>query len=195
MNKMRGVGSVYRRRGTSFWWAQYWKEGTRHRQSTGKEKLNEARCVLERLTSSTDRCTVTELYDELQTDYKINGRKSAPTLKTRWENHLKGFFGAMTAAEVTPRQVTRYIEVRIAAGAATATVNRELAALKRMYKLALHSEVLARIPYIRTLKERNVRKGFVKDAEYQALARETAAVGLWLRAMFEVGYSYGWRKS
>ena len=54
---------------------------------------------------------------------------------------------------------------------------------------------LTRWSKIRTLKVRNVRSGFLKDEHYEALARETAAVGLWLRAMFEVAYRYGWRKS
>lgn len=194
---MRGMGSVYRVAGSRFFWIQYWHQGVRRRESTGRETFTAARDVLKRkltkVSPSTD-LTVADLYDGLAFDYKINGRRSAHTLKTRWEIHLKEFFGAMTAAEVTPRQITRYIEVRMAAGAAAASVNRELAMLKRMYKLGLESEALVRVPYIRRLKERNIRKGFVKDAEYQALARETAAAGLWLRAMFEVGYSYGWRK-
>jgi integrase len=58
----------------------------------------------------------------------------------------------------------------------------------------LRNDNLSRVPYICQLKESNVRKGFVKDAEYEALARETAAGGLWLRAMFEVSYTYGRRK-
>jgi len=203
----RGRGSIYRRRGSRFWWMQYWGLGggrrTRRRESTGKEKFNAARDVLtqklitisgERLSSGAE-LTITNLYEALAIDYKMNERKSARTLKSRWETHLKDFFGAMTAAEVTVRQIAGYIELRVAAGAATASVNRELAALKRMFRLALQSERLMRVPYIPRLKERNVRKGFVKDAEYEALARETAAVGLWLRAMFEVGYTYGWRKS
>jgi hypothetical protein len=61
--------------------------------------------------------------------------------------------------------------------------------LKRMYKLSLRSGELVRIPFIQSLKERNIRSGFVKDEEYQLLALETAAVGLWLRAMWEVGYT------
>lgn len=200
---MRGMGSVYRQRGSRFWWMQYWHEGTRRRQSTGKERFNAARDVLkqkliaisaEQLSSGAD-LSVTNLYEALAGDYAINRRKSARTLKSHWEAHLKEFFGSMTAAEVTPRQVTRYIEARVTTRAAIASVNRELAALKRMFKLALESEELIRVPHIRRLKESNVRKGFVKDAEYQALARETAAAGLWLRAMFEVGYTYGWRKS
>lgn len=200
---MRGMGSVYRQRGSRFWWMQYWQEGARRRRSTGKEKYKAACDVLKQKLiaiageqlSSGAALTVATLYDALALDYKINGRKSARTLKARWEKHLKEFFGAMPAAEVTPRQIMRYIEIRVTAGAATASVNRELAALKRMYKLALQSEDLARVPFIRRLKEINVRKGFVKDAEYEALARETAAAGLWLRAMFEVSYTYGWRKS
>jgi len=64
-----------------------------------------------------------------------------------------------------------------------------------MYKLALKSEKVMSAPYIAMLEERNVRKGFVRDAQYEALARETAKVGLWLRAMFELAYTYGWRKS
>ena len=56
----------------------------------------------------------------------------------------------MTAAKVRPCDVTRYIGERLAADAATATINRDLAALKRMYKLALRSGELVRIPFIRS---------------------------------------------
>jgi integrase len=44
------------------------------------------------------------------------------------------------------------------------------------------------------LPEVNVRKGFVKDEQYAKLAAETDKAGLWLRAIFEVLYMYGWRK-
>lgn len=196
---MRGEGSIYRVTGSRFWWMSYYSpEGRRRRRSTGKEEINAARDVLkQKLTGISPGAdlTVADLYDALALDYKINGRKSARTLKARWKTHLKGFFGAMNAVEVTPRQITRYVEVRVAAGAAAATINRELAALKRMYKLALQNDDLTRVPYIRHLKESNVRTGFVKDAEYEALACETAAAGLWLRAMFEVAYTFGWRKT
>ena len=84
-----------------------------------------------------------------------------------------------------------------------ATINHELAVLKRIASLALEHlktddekliGALTRWSKIRKLKERNVRSGFLKDEYYEALARETAAIGLWLRAMFEVAYRYGWRK-
>ncbi len=48
------------------------------------------------------------------------------------------------------------------------------------------------------LEERNVRKGFVTDAEYIRLAQstakeETARLRPWLRGVFEAGWYYGWR--
>jgi integrase len=58
---------------------------------------------------------------------------------------------------------------------------------------------VTRVPHFRMLEERNVRKGFLKDAEYIRLAEttakeETAKLRPWLRAMFESGWCYGWRE-
>jgi hypothetical protein len=36
---------------------------------------------------------------------------------------------------------------------------------------------------------------FLKHDHYEALARETSNIGLWLRAIFEIYYGYGWRKN
>ena len=51
------------------------------------------------------------------------------------------------------------------------------------------------MPPIARLKENNVRKGFVTIEQYASLADACAAVGLWLRAILEVGYTFGWRVS
>lgn len=56
--------------------------------------------------------------------------------------------------------VKKYVAQTLAAGAANATVNRELAALKRMFNLGLQAEKIHRRPYIPMLKENNARKGF-----------------------------------
>jgi integrase len=89
----------------------------------------------------------------------------------------------------------RYIEQRQREGASNGTVNRELAALKRMFSLGVDSKKVQLAPRFPRLEERNVRKGFVEDAQYDALVKGCSAEGLWLRAMFEVAYSFGWRKS
>jgi len=197
---MRGAGTLYRQRGSRFLWMQYFHHGQRFRKSTGCDRVKDAQDILrktlveiEQQDSSTH--TLAGLYAALEEDYVANGRKSLAHLKNLWSKHLAGYFGAKGAADVTPAQVAEYVRQRRDAGAANASINRELAALKRMYKLALKSEKVKSTPYIAMLEERNVRKGFVRDAQYEALARETAKAGLWLRAMFELAYTYGWRKS
>jgi hypothetical protein len=42
-----------------------------------------------------------------------------------------------------------------------ASINRELAALKRMFKLAVRARKISSSPYIPTLEENNARQGFV----------------------------------
>jgi integrase len=138
---------------------------------------------------------VSDLAEALLRDYKINRRKSLHTVKSRWETHLKPFFGELEVVEITTDEIEAYIAQRLDQKAENSTINRELAALKRMYSLAIRSGKLSARPYIPVLKEMNVRKGFLRDTQYHALARETGAIGLWLRAVFECGCTYGCRKS
>src|ERR1035441_5731847 len=49
------------------------------------------------------------------------------------------------------------------------------------------------VPYLAMLREDNVRTGFLESKQHDSLAAETGKIGLWLRAMFETGYTYGWR--
>jgi integrase len=197
---MRGSGTLYRQSASRFWWMQYFHRGRRFRRSTGCDRIKDAQDVLrktlvdiEQQDHSTD--TVAGLYAAIEHEYAINGRKSLPHLKSLWKNHLAAYFSLVVAAELAPDQIVEYIRRRRDAGAANASINRELAALKRMYKIALKAQRVKTVPYIALLEERNVRKGFVRDDQYEALARETGKVGLWLRTMFELAYTYGWRKS
>ena len=91
--------------------------------------------------------------------------------------------------------MARYIDSRQQEDAENATINRELAALKRMFSLARQSTPpkVNGVPYIAMLREDNVRTGFLESKQHDGLAAETGKVGLWLRAMFETGYTYGWR--
>jgi len=202
---MRGFGTLYRQRGSRFWWMQYYEHGRRRRASTGREQKTAAQDVLKQKLlevrqaigdgSSSENTTVAGLYAALERDYATNGRKSLRHLQAMWKNHLAPAFAATAAAELTTEVISEYIRRRQEGGARNASVNRELAALKRMYKLGVKAQRINAVPYIPMLEERNVRKGFVRDAQYDAIARETAKAGTWLRAMFEVAYTYGWRKS
>jgi integrase len=52
-----------------------------------------------------------------------------------------------------------------------------------------------RVPHFNMLKENTPRDGFVNDEQYGALVEACNEVGAWLRALFEVAYTFGWRVS
>jgi hypothetical protein len=110
-----------------------------------------------------------------------------------WRNLHDRFFGDLRAVELTSQLVARYIDSRQQEEAENATINRELAVLKRMFSIARQSTPpkVNGIPYIAMLREDNTRTGFLESKQHDALASQTGKVGLWLRAMFETGYTYG----
>jgi integrase len=50
------------------------------------------------------------------------------------------------------------------------------------------------VPYIQMFKENNARQGFVEQDEFARMASEAHMDGLWMRALIEVAYTYGWRR-
>src|SRR2546427_7494186 len=56
--------------------------------------------------------------------------------KRRIDQHLAPFFGGSRAVDITTDRVRAYTVERRGQGASNATINRELASLKRMFNLA-----------------------------------------------------------
>ncbi len=142
-----------------------------------------------------ERIRLEELAQDFLRDYRVNGRKSLNAAERRWRLHLKPFFGVMRASALSTTTLNQYIEHRQGQRAENATINRELAALKRMFNLAARATPpkVHRVPTISCLKENNIRTGFVDDAEYEKLARFYPEY--WWRALLAVAYNYGWRSS
>jgi integrase len=130
---------------------------------------------------------------DLLTEYEANARHSLVNVRRNWEKHLATRFENTRARDVRTDALNQYITERQAEGASNASINRELAALKRAFKLGMIAGKVAKIPIFPHLAERNVRQGFLDDAAYSKLAKACASEGLWLRAMFEVGCAFGWR--
>jgi integrase len=205
MSRPRGTGSVFRFKGTGNWWIKYHRNGKPVRENSHSPKVKDAERLLKRRMGEIaagmwtgpkiDRTMMAELYQDLEREYRINGRKSIGHLKARWKLHLEPLFGALKASQVTSETVGRYIDLRQQAGAENATCNRELPILKRMFSLARRATPakVAAMPYIPMLKESNTRTGFLESQQHDQLAAECGKVGLWLRALFEVGVTYGWR--
>lgn len=94
------------------------------------------------------------------------------------------------AASITTADIRRYTAAHQEAKASNAQINRELAALKRAYNLAMQGgKVLVR-PHIPMLKERNVRKGFFEGEQFQAVRKKLPAP---LQAVVTFAYLTGWR--
>jgi hypothetical protein len=102
-----------------------------------------------------DRARFEELADDFLTDYRVNDKRSLERAEGSAE-HLKSYFAEWKAINITTPAVRAYIAKRQEAKAGNGTVNRELAALKRMVALALQAEELLRRPYIPKLDEDNV---------------------------------------
>ena len=96
----------------------------------------------------------------------------------------------MTA--ITTSDVNAYIKHRQDQGAAAASINRELAILKRAYTLAIQAAKLlpAHRPHIPMLREQNVRTGFFEADQFAAVLAKLRAP---LRPVAEFAYLAGWR--
>jgi integrase len=119
----------------------------------------------------------------------VNGRRSIGRLPFSLA-HLRPVFDVRRAVHVTTADVMTYITQRQAAGAKNATINRELAALKRAYALGLAAERIHRAPRFRMLQEDNVRQGFFEREQMVAVR---AGLPDYLRGLITVAYVTGWR--
>jgi len=201
----RGDGSVFQKFEGGPWIIQFYAGGKRIREHTGLTNRTAAQKKLrKRLTEVGEGefvpelrtpVTIAELYTDLETDYKNEGRLIAlRDAESRWRKHLKPYFGHFAAAALTTTAIKEYQVKRQAAGAERATINRELATLRRMLRLGEQADPpkVRRVPAFHLSKEKNTRTGFVTEEQFLELVKH--AKDLWLRLFLELGFSYGWRK-
>jgi integrase len=203
------MGSLYRRtqkrpdgtvRELPTLWIKYYQGGRAVRESTGTTKETVARRMLraregdvERgipISPKMGRVTFEDAAKDLLNDYKVNGKKTHDHAERRIEKHLTPHFRGRRLANITTTDIRAFIAARQAAGAANGEINRELAALKRMYTLAVQAGKLHAKPYIPMLQEDNVRRGFF---ERQQLDSVCAALPEPLQSVVTFAYLTGWR--
>ena len=195
----RGQGRVYRPKvdgcETAVWWLDYSVRGKRHRESSGTTNKADAQRLLRerigsreagKLVGRPDRVTLAEyakgedgkdklvggLRALVERQYALDGRKSVARVKDAF-GHLENFFGAEArVAEITKPRLDAYAEHRLAAGRARATVNNELAQLRRGFRLAIEAGLLAVMPVFKLPKPDNAREGFFEDDDFAAMMVE-----------------------
>jgi integrase len=206
------LGSLYQRKkkrpdGTvqvlPNWWVKYRRNAQVFRESSGETDPDKAMEFLARRVGeiatgkfaglAVERVTVGDLIRDVEQDYIVNDRKELPILKLRIKTHLMRRFGKIRAADFGTANVKAYIAARKRAGAANATINRELAVVRRAFNLAFEHDPpkVARVPHISSLQENNVRTGFLEHAEYLKLRD---ALPEELKLLLVIGYHTGVRR-
>ena len=199
---MNGMGRIFKR--GDVYWIAYCFRGKEHRESTHatgtKGETLAGKLLKKRLGEigrgrligpQEEKVTFEEMAADLERDYAINGKRSAETLGYQLR-HLRASFTMLRAVDITTDRVRAHVKARQEARAANATINRELAALKRMFTLAVQAGRLSSRPYIPMLEEHNARQGFLDHGSFLALR---AALADYLKDPVAFLYFSGWRVS
>jgi integrase len=192
------MGSLYRR--GEIWWIKYYRNGRPIRESAGTTKESEAKRFLKlregqvaqgtRLIPRAEQLRFEEIAEDFLADYRVNGKRSLEKAE-RSIRHLSRVFAGWRAMDLTTSDVKRYIAQRQDDGVSCASINRELAALRRMFNLAVQAEKLPSKPYIPLLDEDNIRTGFLNAEAFSSVLKHLPA---YLQPIATFGYLTGWRK-
>ena len=104
--------------------------------------------------------------------------------------HLDAFFANRRLASIGGADATAYAEQRQAEQVANGTINRELAVLHRMLRLAYDDDKLLRLPRVRKLEEAAPRSGFFEREQYDAVRQRLPED---LQAAVAIAHTFGWR--
>ncbi len=185
------MGCIYRRRKTLLdgskvevgpYWIKYYQDGRPKQEPTHSFKESDARRLLKLregavakglpLNLRADKITVGELLDDLLLDYRVNHQRSykdfaEPIVRVQ----LQPAFQHLRAARLTTSMIQGYRDRRLEDEAAPATINREMALLKRAFNLGRRHTPpkVFEVPYIPMFTEDNVRTGFFEHEEFLAL--------------------------
>jgi integrase len=197
--RQRGMGRPFKR--GRLWWIAYYYRGEEQREPTGSERESDAINLLKKrlgeigrgrlIGPKEERVTFEDMAADLLRDYEANGKRSLRSAKLS-VSHLREYFGRDRALDITADRVRAYTQGRQGEKASNASINRELAALKRMFSLAVQAGNLSAKPYVPTLEENNARQGFLDHGGFLALRD---ALPDYLKDPVMFLYLSGWRVS
>jgi len=198
--RTKGTGSVFRR--GDVWYVQYTAEGRQQQTATAAASEAEARKILAarlgelaagKRPALPGDTTINDLLDLVVGDYRFRKLRSLPDLIWKSGKNVRPVLGDMLASRFTRADYRTYVEGRRRAGAADATINREMAWVRRGYTLAFDAEppLVDRKLKIPILKEDNVRQGFLEPARYRHLLSN---LPLRLKAIYVCAYHVATRK-
>jgi integrase len=199
--RIKGQGGLFRGKRSSYWQMSYWNGWRQVRESARTADRKEALEILQRRLSEVaqrkgegvgpERVKINALFTLLIEDYRRQDKADLYQAELRVAKHLRPEFGDLAAGKLTSRHIRDYIERR-KKEAANATINRELAIVRRAYNLgALEDPPLVyRVPRIPKLKEDNIREGFLEPPQYRMILDGLVEP---VKPVFVLGYHLGMR--
>jgi integrase len=199
-SRQHGLGTVFRHhKGSDVWWIQYSAHGKRYRESSGStdEKVAKHRLkqriadIIEKrpVGAAVEKITLDDLITLVENKYKADGLHTLNRVQAA-AAHLREYYGGeRKARNITDDTVVAYSAHRLEEGAASSTINCELAVLLRGFRLGRKKVPV--IPEIKKLKVNNVRKGFFEPDQFRAVLKHLPAH---LVPVARVLYITGWRK-
>ena len=169
-----GSGNLFRQALSPFWWASYWKDGKRYRESTKcREKRDAEQWLKKRVGQlaegkpivSPSRVNFDTLETLIKTDYSNKNRRSWEHVERKIRLHVRPYFARYTPADITTAIIEECKAHRKQQKASGLQINRELAIVSRMFTLALRSELLFKKPHIEKFPESEPKQSKFSEEE------------------------------
>lgn len=194
MRRTKGQGSLIRLKNSPFWHARFYDAmGRKISMTTGtkvkaiaeeflRKQLHDVRDKGLAPLGDVRKITYSALRAGLLASYTEKGNKSLLVRADGDEtvmglSQLDKFFGfsetnsGPSVLQIGTDTARKFVEERQEEGVGNAVINRSLACLRRMLRIAHEDGKLQTMPVIRLLKEPPARKGFVELAHFQCLIR------------------------
>jgi integrase len=181
------------------WWIYYSCRGKQIKENSHSQREADAWKLLKKrhgeiaeqkpVGPDITRTMFDDMAQMLVNDYNANGRKSVACC-TISINHLRGYFGEDKVRDITSDRVTAYATMRQGEKASNSTINSELAALSKMFTLAIRAGKASNRPHIQKLRLNNTRKGFFEADQFNAVLGHMPDD---LKPVMITAYVTGWR--
>ncbi len=173
----------------SIWWMSFTYQGQQVRRSTETSDRQLAEAILGKIRvqivegkffdkPKEDAKTFSELMERYLTEHA--SRRAQSRRYGIMVTNLKRFFGNPTLTQVTPKTIVAYKNKRYADGVTPATINRELAVLKKAFNLACREwEWAKENPVCRVSMERELNtrdRWLTEEEEHRLLAAAAPGV-------------------
>jgi len=175
--KIRGFGYIFRPRYrdkktgnwkvSEIWWVSYQKVGKQLRESARTTNETEAwRFLKDRngkvtnnqpIGHAIERTTLDDLLKLIANNYAVKRRRSLRRVKYAARNLREYFGGDRKAQNITSEDIAAYAAYRTGKGAAPASINYDVAILRRGFRLG--KKIVSSIPDFEMMGLSNTRKG------------------------------------